>query len=180
MWLPSPPPLSARSSPATGLNWGSQPTVAVTPVAAAVALAVAAVSAGPVDRMTQPIIQIEQLVKIFSMGENEVHALDGVTFSIEKGEMIAIMGPSGSGKSTLMSIVGCLDVATSGTYILDEISVEKMNDTQLADVRGRKIGFVFQQFNLLSRTSALENVLLPLSYTGLGSRASREKALHTL
>ena len=89
------------------------------------------------------------------MGENEVRALDGVTFSIEKGEMIAIMGPSGSGKSTLMSIVGCLDAPTSGSYVLDDSPVEKMNDTQLADVRGRKIGFVFQQFNLLSRTSAL-------------------------
>jgi putative ABC transport system ATP-binding protein len=130
--------------------------------------------------MTPPIIQIEHLVKTFVMGENEVHALDGVSFSVEKGEMLAIMGPSGSGKSTLMSIVGCLDVPTSGTYILDGIPVGKMNDTQLADVRGRKIGFVFQQFNLLSRTSALENVLLPLTYTGMSARAAREKAVHTL
>ncbi|MGC1377826.1 MAG: ABC transporter ATP-binding protein [Anaerolineales bacterium] len=127
-----------------------------------------------------PIIQIDQLVKVFTMGENEVRALDGVSFSIEKGEMVSIMGPSGSGKSTLMSIVGCLDVPTSGSYLLDSIPVEKMRDTQLADVRNRKIGFVFQQFNLLSRTSALENVLLPLSYSGLGARASREKALQTL
>jgi putative ABC transport system ATP-binding protein len=144
------------------------------------AVTAVAALADPVDKMAQPIIQIEKLVKTFSMGENEVRALDGVSFSIEKGEMLAIMGPSGSGKSTLMSIVGCLDVATSGSYILDEIPVEKMNDTQLADVRGRKIGFVFQQFNLLSRTSALENVLLPLSYTSLSARASREKALHAL
>ena len=127
-----------------------------------------------------PIIQIDQLVKVFTMGENEVRALDGVSFSVEKGEMISIMGPSGSGKSTLMSIVGCLDVPTSGSYLLDGVPVEKMRDTQLADVRNRKIGFVFQQFNLLSRTSALENVLLPLSYSGLGPRASREKALKTL
>ena len=127
-----------------------------------------------------PIIQIEQLVKVFSMGENEVRALDGVSFSIEKGEMVSIMGPSGSGKSTLMSIVGCLDVPTSGSYLLDDVPVEKMRDTQLADVRNRKIGFVFQQFNLLSRTSALENVLLPLSYSGMGARASRAKALQTL
>ena len=126
------------------------------------------------------LIQIEQLTKTFKLGENEVHALNGVTFSIEKGEMIAIMGPSGSGKSTLMSIVGCLDVPTSGSYLLDGSPVEKMNDTQLAEVRNRKIGFVFQQFNLLARTSALENVLLPLSYTGLGARASREKAFHSL
>jgi putative ABC transport system ATP-binding protein len=128
----------------------------------------------------QPMIQIEQLTKVFSMGENEVRALDGVTFSIDKGEMIAIMGPSGSGKSTLMSIVGCLDVPTSGSYVLDGSPVEKMKDTQLADVRNRKIGFVFQQFNLLARTSALENVLLPLSYTGLSARKSREKALQAL
>lgn len=126
------------------------------------------------------MIQMDDLTKVFVMGENEVHALDGVSFSIEKGEMIAIMGPSGSGKSTLMSIVGCLDVPTSGTYILDDSPVEKMNDTQLADVRNRKIGFVFQQFNLLSRTSALENVLLPLSYTNMSARAAREKALKTL
>jgi putative ABC transport system ATP-binding protein len=126
------------------------------------------------------MIQIDELTKVFTMGENEVHALDGVSLSIARGEMVAIMGPSGSGKSTLMSIVGCLDVPTSGSYLLDGSPVENMNDTQLADVRNRKIGFVFQQFNLLSRTSALENVLLPLSYTGLGGRASREKALQAL
>jgi len=143
-------------------------------------VALAAAASGLVDKMTPPIIQIEQLTKIFSMGENEVRALDGVSFSIDKGEMLSIMGPSGSGKSTLMSIVGCLDVPTSGSYVLDGSPVEKMNDTQLADVRNRKIGFVFQQFNLLSRTSALENVLLPLSYTGMSSRQAREKALQTL
>ncbi len=126
------------------------------------------------------MIQIEQITKVFQMGENEVRALDGVTFSIEKGEMIAIMGPSGSGKSTLMSIVGCLDVPSEGSYLLDGQAVENMNDSQLADVRNRKIGFVFQQFNLLARTSALENVMLPLSYTNLGGRASREKAMHAL
>jgi putative ABC transport system ATP-binding protein len=129
---------------------------------------------------TSAMIQIDQLTKVFAMGENEVRALDGVSFAIEKGEMIAIMGPSGSGKSTLMSIVGCLDVPTSGSYVLDDRPVEKMNDAQLAQVRSQKIGFVFQQFNLLARTSALENVLLPLSYTGLSARACREKALQTL
>ena len=134
------------------------------------------------DKMTRShaMIQINELTKVFAMGENEVRALDGVTFSIEKGEMIAIMGPSGSGKSTLMSIVGCLDAPTSGSYVLDDNPVEKMNDNQLAQVRNRKIGFVFQQFNLLSRTSALENVLLPLSYTGMSTRACREKALAAL
>ena len=126
------------------------------------------------------MIQIDDLTKVFAMGENEVRALDGVSFSIEKGEILSIMGPSGSGKSTLMSIVGCLDVPTSGSYVLDDSPVEKMNDAQLAEVRSRRIGFVFQQFNLLSRTSALENVLLPLSYTGLSGRACREKALHAL
>ena len=134
------------------------------------------------DKVTRShaMIQINELTKVFTMGENEVRALDGVTFSIEKGEMIAIMGPSGSGKSTLMSIVGCLDAPTSGSYVLDDNPVEKMNDNQLAQVRNRKIGFVFQQFNLLSRTSALENVLLPLSYTGMSTRACREKALAAL
>jgi len=130
--------------------------------------------------MGQSMIEITDLFKIFKMGENEVHALDGVSLSVEKGEMLAIMGPSGSGKSTLMSIVGCLDVPTSGSYILDGSAVEKMKDTQLADVRGKKIGFVFQQFNLLARTSALENVLLPLSYTGMSPRQAREKALQAL
>ena len=126
------------------------------------------------------MIQVENLTKIFYMGENEVRALDAVNFTVHKGEMIAIMGPSGSGKSTLMSIVGCLDVPTSGSYILDGLPVEKMNDTQLADVRSKKIGFVFQQFNLLARTSALENVLLPLSYTNQSNRVAREKAMHAL
>lgn len=130
--------------------------------------------------MSAPMIVINELTKVFSMGENEVRALDGASFNIEKGEMVAIMGPSGSGKSTLMSIVGCLDVPTSGSYILDDSPVEKMNDSQLAEVRSRKIGFVFQQFNLLSRTSALENVMLPLTYTGMSGHASREKALHSL
>jgi putative ABC transport system ATP-binding protein len=126
------------------------------------------------------MIQVEALTKIFPMGGNEVRALDGVTFSIEKGEMVAIMGPSGSGKSTLMSIIGCLDVPTSGSYVLDGMQVEKLKDTQLADIRNRKIGFVFQQFNLLARTSALENVSLPLSYTGQSARICHEKALQAL
>lgn len=126
------------------------------------------------------MIQVENLTKVFRMGETDIRALDNASFSIKKGEMVAIMGPSGSGKSTLMSIIGCLDVPTSGSYSLDGSPVERMNDTQLADVRNRKIGFVFQQFNLLPRTSALENVTLPLTYTNLGARASREKALRAL
>lgn len=113
------------------------------------------------------------------MGENVVHALNDVSFTIQKGEMLAIMGPSGSGKSTLMSILGCLDVPTQGAYILDGEPVEKMNDNQLADIRNRKIGFVFQQFNLLARTSAFENVMLPLTYAANGKN-KREIARQAL
>jgi len=126
------------------------------------------------------MINIDNLMKVFKMGENEVRALDGVSLSIEKGELVSIMGPSGSGKSTLMSIVGCLDVPSSGSYLLDDSPVEKMNDTQLAGIRNHKIGFVFQQFNLLSRTSAFENVLLPLSYTNLSNKECNEKANRVL
>jgi putative ABC transport system ATP-binding protein len=114
------------------------------------------------------------------MGESEVRALDGASFKIEKGEMVAIMGPSGSGKSTLMSIIGCLDVPTSGKYTLDDVSVENMDETRLADVRGRKIGFVFQQFNLLARTSALENVKLPLTYAGYSGKERDDRAMKAL
>jgi putative ABC transport system ATP-binding protein len=120
------------------------------------------------------MIHAEDLTKVYQMGDNEVRALDGASFTIDKGEMIAIMGPSGSGKSTLMSIIGCLDVPSSGSYSLDGEAVESLNETKLADVRGRKIGFVFQQFNLLARTSALENVMLPLTYAGY-SGGEREK-----
>lgn len=126
------------------------------------------------------MLQTENLTKVFQMGETEIRALDGVSFTINKGEMVAIMGPSGSGKSTLMSIIGCLDVPTSGEYILDGEAVSDMNDGSLADVRGRKIGFVFQQFNLLPRTSALENVMLPLIYSNTPGAQRREKATNAL
>ena len=122
------------------------------------------------------MIHVENLTKSFQMGDSEVHALNGTTFTIDKGEMVAIMGPSGSGKSTLMSILGCLDVPSGGTYSLDGVAIEKMDDAQLADIRGRKIGFVFQQFNLLARTSALENVMLPLTYAGVRGRERQERA----
>ena len=126
------------------------------------------------------MIDIENVSKIYQLGESEVRALDGVSMKIEKGEMAAIMGPSGSGKSTLMAILGCLDVPTSGVYRLDGDNVENLSDDQLADVRNRKIGFVFQQFNLLARTTALDNVMLPLTYGGLRGRERRQKAEEAL
>jgi putative ABC transport system ATP-binding protein len=120
------------------------------------------------------MIEIEQVTKVYQMGETEVRALNGVTLKIDRGEWVAITGPSGSGKSTLMAILGCLDSPTSGKFRLDGIDVDQMNDDQLAAVRNQKIGFVFQQFNLLARTSALENVELPLLYSNHNHR--REKA----
>jgi putative ABC transport system ATP-binding protein len=126
------------------------------------------------------MIQMEDLTKVYQMGESEVRALDGASFSIDKGEMVAIMGPSGSGKSTLMSIIGCLDVPSSGKYMLDGLAVENMSEEELAEVRGRKIGFVFQQFNLLARTSALENVMLPLTYAGISGKERQDRAMKAL
>lgn len=111
-----------------------------------------------------PIIDISHVSKIYTTGDVEVRAVDDVSFRIEKGEFVAIMGPSGSGKSTLMHIIGALDTPTKGTYILDGENVEKLTDDELADIRNRKIGFVFQFFNLLPRTTALKNVELPMMY----------------
>ncbi|MFN8595394.1 MAG: ABC transporter ATP-binding protein [Anaerolineae bacterium] len=122
------------------------------------------------------MIEIENITKVYQMGETEVRALDGVSLKIEDGEWAAITGPSGSGKSTLMAILGCLDSPTSGSYKLDGIDVAKMRDDQLAAVRNKKIGFVFQQFNLLARTSALENVELPLLYSSVNHRREKAKA----
>jgi putative ABC transport system ATP-binding protein len=126
------------------------------------------------------MIEVENLTKIYKVGDQEVRALDGVTLSIHQGEMVAIMGPSGSGKSTLMAILGCLDIATSGSYRLEGQAMERLSDNRLADIRSRKIGFVFQQFNLLPRTSALDNVILPLLYNGMGMRQRKEKARQAL
>src|SRR3990172_7645444 len=126
------------------------------------------------------MIEIENITKVYQLAHNQIRALDGVSLKIEKGEMVAIMGPSGSGKSTLMAILGCLDVPTSGAYRLDGLNVDSLTDNQLAEIRNRKIGFVFQQFNLLARTTALDNVLLPLTYGGIYGRARKEKAQEAL
>ncbi|MBP7637741.1 MAG: ABC transporter ATP-binding protein [Kiritimatiellae bacterium] len=110
------------------------------------------------------MINIQNMFKTYRMGENAVHALDGVSLTIENGDFVAVMGASGSGKSTLLNILGCLDTPTSGTYLLDGVEVSRMSRAQLARIRNQKLGFVFQNFNLLSRTSALENVELPTFY----------------
>src|SRR5512135_662912 len=124
----------------------------------------------------KPVIEIENITKVYQMGETEVHALNGATLNIFEGELVSLLGPSGSGKSTLMNIIGCLDQPTSGLYKLDNVDVHTLKDNQLAEIRNRKIGFVFQQFNLLPRTTALQNVELPLIYAGGRHRRDRAKA----
>ncbi len=116
------------------------------------------------------MIEIEDITKVYQMGDVQVHALRGVSMRIQAGELISIMGPSGSGKSTMMNILGCLDQPTAGAYHLNGQDVSKMNDDQLAEIRNKRIGFVFQSFNLLARTSALKNVELPLVYAGVSKR----------
>jgi len=117
--------------------------------------------------MNPTVIRIEDAHKVYNTGEVEVHALRGVSFEVKKGEFVAVMGPSGSGKSTMMNIIGCLDRVTNGSYLLDGIDVATLSKDQLADIRNQKIGFVFQSFNLISRTSVLDNVMLPMVYAGL-------------
>ena len=128
----------------------------------------------------RPVIELEHIHKTYTMGDVEVHALRGVSLTINEGEFVAIMGASGSGKSTTMNILGCLDRPTRGTYILDGEDVSQMSKDERADIRCQKIGFVFQGFNLLSRTSALENVELPMLYLGVDAATRHERAIEAL
>jgi putative ABC transport system ATP-binding protein len=129
---------------------------------------------------TEPVIKLDHIHKIYRMGDIEVHALRGVSLAIRQGEFVAVMGVSGSGKSTMMNIIGCLDQPTRGNYILDGHDVSKLSKDDRADIRNRKIGFVFQGFNLLSRTSAIENVELPMLYAGIGTAERRSRAQEAL
>ena len=126
------------------------------------------------------LIELHDVTKVYRMGDVEVRALDGVSLAIDRGELTAVMGPSGSGKSTLMNILGCLDQVTSGEYLFEGARIANMNDNQLAEIRNRRIGFVFQNYNLLARTTALDNVEVPLIYAGEGSKARRERAARAL
>jgi putative ABC transport system ATP-binding protein len=131
--------------------------------------------------MMRPVIELDRVERIYQISDEvAVRALDGVSLRIDRGELVAIMGSSGSGKSTLMNIVGCLDLPSAGRYLLDGVDVRDIAEDDLADLRSRKIGFVFQSFNLVARTTALANVELPLAYAGLGRRERRERAIAAL
>lgn len=130
--------------------------------------------------MSEAIIQTTDLRKTYQMGSTEVHALAGVSLEVQKNEYVAIMGPSGSGKSTLMNLIGCLDTPTSGQYVLNSEDVSELEESELAEVRNREIGFIFQTFNLLPRTDCLSNVELPLIYSGIKASKRRERAAETL
>lgn len=134
----------------------------------------------PLSDMLPPVIQTTDISKVYRMGTEEIHALQSVSITIQRGEYVAFMGPSGSGKSTLMNIVGCLDTPSGGEYILNGKNVSNMTDNQLADVRNKEIGFVFQSFNLLPRATALDNVALPLIYAGYGKSERQEMAREAL
>lgn len=126
------------------------------------------------------IIKIRNIIRDFQLGQETVHVLKNIDLDIEKGEYVAIMGPSGSGKSTLMNLIGCLDTPTSGTYILNGNDVSQMSDNELAEIRNKEIGFVFQTFNLLPRTTALDNVALPMVYAGVSKKDRTERAIEVL
>ena len=130
--------------------------------------------------MTQGIIHLDNIQKSYFMGKQELQVLKGISLDILKNEYVALMGPSGSGKSTLMNIIGCLDTPSDGRYILNNKDVSQMEDNSLAEVRNKEIGFVFQQFNLLPRLTALENVALPLVYAGMSRKLRNEKAMHVM
>ena len=127
-----------------------------------------------------PLIDLRDIYKIYRMGDMEVHANDGISLQIDRGEFVSIVGKSGSGKSTIMNIIGALDVPTSGEYILDGVDVSEMTDDELAQIRNRTIGFVFQQYNLLPRQNLLENVELPLIYAGMGRKERLERSMEVL
>src|SRR6202051_1137645 len=129
---------------------------------------------------SKPVIRLENVFKTYDLGEIQVQALRGVSLDVSEGEFVAVMGPSGSGKSTIMNMLGCLDRPTKGRYFLDGVDVSGMSKTELARIRNRKLGFVFQQFNLLSRTSALENVELPTVYAGIGPEERAKRAMEAL
>jgi putative ABC transport system ATP-binding protein len=126
------------------------------------------------------VIEVKDITKVYQMGDVQVHALRGTSLQVERGELVSIMGPSGSGKSTLMNILGCLDQPTSGEYYLEGMEIDQLDDNQLAEIRSKRIGFVFQTFNLLPRTTALSNVELPLVYGGIGGRRRHERAVAAL
>jgi putative ABC transport system ATP-binding protein len=130
--------------------------------------------------MTAPLLETRDLIKDYVLGGETVHAVNGVSLSIARGEFVAIMGASGSGKSTFMNMIGCLDVPSSGTLMLDGIDTKTLTSDELAEIRNSKVGFVFQQFNLLARTSALDNVAVPLIYAGIGRNERLERAKTTL
>ena len=132
------------------------------------------------QRPARPLIEVEELVKVYRTGDVELRALDGVSFSVAHGEFVAVMGPSGSGKSTTMNMLGCLDSPTQGRYLLDGRDVARLSGDELAKVRNEKLGFVFQGFNLLPRLSAVDNVALPLVYSGVPSRERSERAREAL
>ncbi|MEV6348225.1 ABC transporter ATP-binding protein [Actinoplanes sp. NPDC051851] len=130
--------------------------------------------------MTRPVLDVRDLTKVYGEGETVVRALAGVSLQVDRGDYVAIMGSSGSGKSTLMNILGCLDIPSTGSYLLDGVDVSRLTDAQLALVRNRLIGFVFQSFNLIPRTSAVANVELPLAYSGMRAAERRRRAMYAL